>query len=311
MDKPKRRLKIILFLVTIFIQFLCVSQDAISQGCSDAGVCSVHNIKPSDISDTANGRRNTFNAGVTFGMSQYEVLVFTPYVEYIRVLGSHFSFSGKFNYGLRLGELANIYSPADLLLSTSYTFLKQFTATAGVKIPLNDANKQKEGQPLPMNYQPSLGTVDLFLGFGYRLKRFSFTAGYQQPLTQNKNQFLASDYPEDSREFKYYSTRNYHRAADVLMRFSVAAVQAKKISLIAGILPIYHLQNDTYQMPDGSRISLSGSQGLTLNINAILQYQITSTQALEFTAGAPVIARKIRPDGLSEFVLGLEYEISF
>jgi hypothetical protein len=162
-----------------------------------------------------------------------------------------------------------------------------------------------------MNYQTSLGTLDLLLGVGYRIKRFSFTAGYQQPLAQNNNQFLATDYPDDTPEYKYYSTRNYHRAADVLLRFSVIAVQSKKIALIAGILPIYHLGNDTYQDSNGTRITITGSQGLTLNINAIFQYQITSAHVLELTAGAPVVARKVRPDGLSEFAISLEYKISF
>ena len=295
----------------IIIQFLVFSPEAISQGCSDAGVCSIQSIKSSDTPDTVNNRRNNINTGLSFGTSQYEVLVFTPYVEYTRTIGKNFSLAGKFNYGLRAGELANTNSPSDFLLSSGFRFLKHFTATAGVKIPMNDGNKQNNGQPLPMNYQTSLGTVDLLLGFGYSIKRLSFTAGYQQPLTQNKNQFLATDYPEDSPEYKYYSTRNYHRAADVLLRFSVIAVQSKKIALIAGILPIYHVGEDTYQEPDGTRVKLTGSQGLTLNITAILQYRITSSQVLEFTAGAPVIARKVRPDGLSKFAIGLEYKISF
>jgi len=295
----------------IIIQFLVFSPEAISQGCSDAGVCSIQSIKSSDTPDTVNNRRNNINTGLSFGTSQYEVLVFTPYVEYTRTIGKNFSLAGKFNYGLRAGELANTNSPSDFLLSSGFRFLKHFTATAGVKIPMNDGNKQNNGQPLPMNYQTSLGTVDLLLGFGYSIKRLSFTAGYQQPLTQNRNQFLATDYPEDSPEYKYYSTRNYHRAADVLLRFSVIAVQSKKIALIAGILPIYHVGEDTYQEPDGTRVKLTGSQGLTLNITAILQYRITSSQVLEFTAGAPVIARKVRPDGLSKFAIGLEYKISF
>jgi hypothetical protein len=300
-----------LVLSIIFIQFLTTSSKIVAQGCSDAGVCSIHNIKPSDLPDTTRITNNILNAGLTFGMSQYKVLVFTPYVEYTRFLGKSYSITGRFNSGFRLGELDNIISPSDFLLSAGYNFLNHFTVTAGVKIPLNDANKPKNGQPLPMNYQTSLGTFDILLGFGYRIKRFLFTAGYQQSLKQNKNQFLATDYPEGSPENKYYSTRNYHRAADVLIRFSVIAVQTKKIALIAGVLPIYHLGNDTYQEPDDTRVKLTGSQGLTLNINAILQYQISAAQVLELTSGAPVIARKVRPDGLSEFAISLEYKISF
>ncbi|NQV01980.1 MAG: hypothetical protein HQ542_05005, partial [Bacteroidia bacterium] len=194
-------------------------------------------------------------------MSQHAVVVLTPFIEYTRELSKNISLTAKFNYGLRMGELDNTHGPSDLLVSMSYNFLKHFTVTGGVKVPLSDANKKIDGQPLPMNYQTSLGTTDILLGFAYRIKRFSFTAGYQQPVTQNSNQFLATDYPLDSPENKYYSTRNYHRAADVMLRLSVKAVQARKFTLIAGILPIYHLQNDTYQEPDGDRITLSGSRG--------------------------------------------------
>ncbi len=299
------------YVILPLLILLAHASETFSQGCSDAGVCTIQGIKPESVSDSGTTKNNRILVGITFGMGQHKVLAFTPYAEYSRMIGNHFSLSGRFNYGFREGELAGTNSPADFMLSGSYTFLNHFTATAGIKIPLNDANKKKDGLPLPMNYQTSLGTIDLLLGFGYHFRRFSFTAGYQQPLTQNNNQFLATDYPEDSPEFKYYSTRKYHRASDVLLRLSAVAVQSKKFILIASILPIYHVKNDTYEDTTGMRITLSGSQGLTLNINAILQYRITSSQTLELNLGAPALARKVRPDGLSNFAVSLEYKISF
>ena len=281
-----------------------------SQGCSDAGVCSIHGISPeSSLTDTVKARKNALSAGVSWGMSQYDVHVLTPFVEYTRFLGKHFSLTGKFNFGLRFGELGNTGGPSDLLLSANYDFLDHFTLTGGIKIPMNDGNLEENGQPLPMNYQTSLGTVDLLIGFGYRINRWSFTAGYQQPVTQNGNQFLASAYPDGSPESKYYSTRNYHRAADVVVRASFTAIRSQKVTLVAGILPIYHVAHDSYEEPDGQRVTIDGSQGLTLNINAIVQYHITASQRLELTLGAPAVARKVRPDGLSKFAAGISYLI--
>lgn len=282
-----------------------------SQGCSDAGVCSVNSMVPGLKTDSAIQINNAINSGVIFGMSQHDVLAFTSFIEYTRSFGDHFALSGKFNYGFRSGELADVNGPADLLLSLGYTFLDHFTITGGVKIPMNNANNQHKEKSLPMNYQVSLGTTDILLGFGYNIRRFSFVAGYQQPVTQNNNQFLATDYPEGSPESKYFSTRNYERAADVMLRLSYIAVQSNKINLLTSLLPIYHLQEDSYQEPDSERVKISGSQGLTLNINVIMKIHLSEIQDLEFNVGAPAVARDIRPDGLSKFAIGIGYKMSF
>ncbi len=299
-------------LSAVFLLFIISGTEKIvAQGCSDAGVCSVNSMVPGNDMDSVNGDRNLISTGIIFGMSQYDVLAFTPYLEYTRSLGSHLSLSGKVNYGFRDGELGSVNSLSDIFLSAGYNFLEHFSVTGGVKIPMNDGNKTLDGNALPMNYQTSLGTVDLLLGFGYTLRRFSIMAGYQQPLTQNKNQFLANDYAPDDPENKYFSTRNYHRAADAMLRLSYIAVQSRKINLVTSLLPIYHILHDSYEDPDGKRVTLSGSQGLTLNVNVILKYHITNRQSLELNLGAPALARSVRPDGLSKFAIAAGYIISF
>ncbi len=285
--------------------------DVRSQGCSDAGVCTIHGMTSVEKPDTIIAGKNAISTGVFFGESQHSVVVLTPFVEYTREFGKHISITTKFNYGLRMGELGDTHGPSDILLSMGYSFLNHFTLTGGFKIPLSDGNLELNGQPLPMNYQVSLGTYDIMFGLGYNIKRFSFIAGYQQPVTQNNNQFLAAEYPDGSPELKYFSTRNYNRAADIMLRVSYKAIQSKRIHLTTSVLPIYHLQNDTYQKADGERVSINGSQGITLNINITAGYQILENQLIEFIIGAPVISRDIRPDGLSKFAVGITYGISF
>ena len=112
-------------------------------------------------------------------------------------------------------------------------------------------------------------------------------------------------------EYKYFSTRNYHRAADIMLRVSYMAVQSYRISLLTSVLPIYHMQNDTYEEPDGDRVTLSGSQGLTLNLNVVLKYYLTKSQSFELNVGAPAAARSVRPDGLSKFAIGIGYRMLF
>jgi hypothetical protein len=170
----------IYLLSVILVSTLLFTPEAKSQGCSDAGICTVHSMMPEQEArtDSALSKNNALSMGLVFGMSQWNVLAFTPYLEYSRTMGKHFSVTGRFTYGFRSGELGDLNGPSDLFLSLGYTFLDHLTLTGGVKIPMNNANKIAGDDPLPMNYQTSLGTVDLLLGMGYSYKRLSFMAGY-------------------------------------------------------------------------------------------------------------------------------------
>jgi hypothetical protein len=301
--------RVILIISCFFLAIIPLSVS--SQGCSDAGVCTIHSIKTNEPSDTLIHYKNTLNVGLTFGLSKHEIIVLTPYLEYTRDFGKKVSLTTRFTSAIRSGELATKFNPADITLSISYAFIKQMKFVGGFKIPLNNANLKNNGYSLPMEYQTSLGTLDLLLGLSYSVKRFSLTAAYQQPLIQNSNTFLTSDYNIDAPQQKYYSTNNYHRNADALLRISYIPVERKKLRLITSLLPIFHIQNDSYTDSAGNSIIINRSQGLTLNITAILQYKPTKNQVIEFTAGAPALSRKVRPDGLSKFGIGIEYKFLF
>ena len=258
----------------------------ISQGCSDAGACTMHDLKISNEADTSMVKMNLFSTGIVFGESQYAVLVFTPFMEYTRYFGKAVSVTARFIAGIRSGELGTTAGPSDLMVSTSYAPITPLKIMAGIKVPLNDANLSQGGKSLPMNYQVSLGSWDLILGLSYSLKRFAFSAGYQQPLSGNNNQFLAESYPANSPESKYYSTNQYLRSADLLVRAAYTPVMRKKVSLVTSLLPIYHLRDDRYSDSTGYSVKIAGSQGLTLNISVILQYRFGKNQWLEFMAKA-------------------------
>jgi hypothetical protein len=58
--------------------------------------------------------------------------------------------------------------------------------------------------------------------------------------------------------------------------------------------------------------NIQGSAGLTLNLNAFLDYNITEKSGIQFSAGMPLLVRETRPDGLTRsFIASLEYKISF
>ena len=283
-----------------------------AQGCSDAGFCTVQSIKTAEMPDTAKNLRNTVDVGFIYGLSKYDVQVVTTFVEYTYNISDKVSFTARLLAGQRTGELAAVPAGlSDVILTMGYAFTDRMKFIGGFKFPLDDANYKKDGQSLPMAYQNSLGTFDMIMGLSYSVKRWAIIGGLQVPITQNNNGFLASDYPVDDPAYKYNSTYNYVRAGDVLLRVSYTPVDSRRIRLITGVLPILHLFNDTYTDRDDVEHEITGSQGLTLNITAILQWKVTKNQVLEVTTGAPALSRKERPDGLSKFGIGLEYKIRF
>ena len=302
----------LLFVCIIVLTTTIVPLTLRAQGCSDAGFCTIQNIKSIEPADTFISKRNTLNVGLSFGESKYGILIFNPFVEYSYDMSDKVSFTARLLAAKHSGELGSVRAGlSDAMLTIGYAFADNMKFTGGFKLPLVNGNQKKNSIPLPMAYQNSLGTFDMIMGFSYKLKRWSFIAGYQQPIIQNNNGFLASDYAEDAPEHKYYSTRNYVRAGDVLLRISYTPVDSRRLRLITGVLPILHLFNDTYTDRADKVVEIKGSQGLTLNITAILQIKLNKSQILEITAGAPVISRDVRPDGLTKFGIGLEYKFRF
>ncbi|WP_430815515.1 hypothetical protein [Carboxylicivirga sp. RSCT41] len=296
----------ILFVLTLFtVPF----HSACSQGCSDAGFCTIHSIKPV-LGDSLKSRNNTFKAGVSYGSAQYNVSVVTPYLEYIYHF-RHVALSAKLLMGIRSGDLGTTSGLADVILTSSWNLNEKLQLVGGVKLPFNKADQAAGGLPLPMSYQTSLGTYDLITGASWRMKKLTLTAAWQHPLTQNDNAFLFDDYPDGILSDPYISTNGYERKGDVLLRITHRSSIGEKWTLLSSVLPIYHLGNDSYQDRDGNEVTIEKSKGLTLNLNVFFNYHLSSNTALEFSLGAPVIARENRPDGLSQFSLGVEYVVRF
>jgi hypothetical protein len=296
----------------IFILSIPLCGLVYSQGCSDAGFCTIPTIKSASPADSAFRLKNHLKLGSAYGIAQYGVSVITPYVEYNGELGNKISTAVKVLYGIHAGDLALTHGLADIIASVDYQVIRNAKVVLGIKVPFNRADKKKDGLPLPMAYQTSLGTTDIILGIAVAGKYFSLTTAWQQPFIQNKNEFLPEEYPIGLLTDNYIPTRGFQRKGDVLLRVShIANFRNNKLSLISGILPIYHLGNDTYVDSTGQRFEIYGSKGLTLNLNLFLQYKLNESNSIEISAGAPIISREVRPDGLNQFSIGVEYVIHF
>jgi hypothetical protein len=301
-------------LIFIFVFSIAVIS-ASAQGCSDAGFCSISGIKTAE-SQSYDDRQIThlLKSGVAFGVTNPGISVVVPYAEYVGQLSPDFGVSVKVFGGLRMGDITSTAGLSDAILTAQYVVLNNTRLILGGKIPLNRANKQLNGTDLPMSYQTSLGTYDLIVGLQQTYGNFIVAAAWQQPFVQNLNSFTLQNRPAVWGNEFYYETNGYNRSGDILVRLSYRhhpKAEASRWSFVYSILPIYHLQNDTYLDSENKRVEHVNSKGLTLNVNAFASYSLSQSSWFEFSAGFPVVARSVRPDGLSTFSVGIEYVVRF
>ena len=282
-----------------------------AQGCSDAGFCTVNSLKPHQ-NDSMSVYKNQLKVGFSAGSADHDISVFGQYAEYSRQINSKFGINAKVTSLSQAGNDISTFGLSDIYLSTNYRADKNLTFTLGTKIPLTNGNKTKNGEALPMDYQSSLGTFDLIVGAGYQIKKLQLVAALQQPLSQNSNQFVAENHPVNSPLRSFQTTKDFKRSGDVLLRASYPFRITNKFQITPGLLNIYHLSNDKFTNLSGTEQEIEGSQGLTINGNLFLDYNINQTSALQLNVGAPFLIRDIRPDGLTRsFIATLEYSFKF
>lgn len=295
----------------IFLMVVIAYQNAVAQGCSDAGFCTINNAKPVNFWERLHPINNQIKAGFFFGKADNGVNVWGNYLEYNRQLSQKMSLDARLTSIAQNGNGIQVFGLSDILLSANYKINERFGFTLGAKIPLSDGNKKHNGLSLPMDYQSSLGTLDLIVAMSYQWHKLHFVLACQQPVIQNNNQFLAEIQTNELLK-KFHSTQNYQRSGDILLRASYPISISDKWSFTPSILPVYHFADDHFTDISGKKQVILGSKGLTLNGNIYLDYQINTKNSLQLNAGTPFITRKVRPDGLTRhFIINLEYKYRF
>ncbi len=303
---------------TCFFLFILLAPAAslFSQGCSDAGFCSLGVLKNSA---TTTGKLNSFSIGVNYGAGEQNTSTINPYLEYTRKINEHLSLQTRITAAYASGFLGNNFNLGDVFVFGSYIAkpkaINKFTFLGGIKIPFTTANdKNDNGKPLPLDYQSSLGTYDLIAGINYIIRqKWEFNGGVQIPMIQNnKNSFFPDEYA-DPKANNFWPTNNFERKSDALARIGYY-IHFKKtsITLKPNILTIYHLGKDSYEDRFGRRISIDGSDQLTINAGIIASKRFNNDHQLELAVAAPFVARDARPDGLTRSaVFNLQYSFVF
>lgn len=316
---------------------LFASMRGFSQGCSDAGVCTAGPIGQLALtSDSTGAKEPRHFARLQYGYAVGEqgVVIMQVQPEIGIGLSERFGLQLKVPYVSASGNLGENSGIGDLIFTASYAFVKErdrkLTAIAGLRLPTGETSPQPLEQtsfgpdfkPLPMPYQPGLGTLDLLLGVQYRHKRWTTALAYQHVLSQgNENLFYHEPWAGNADALKYFESAYLERANDAVVRLQYA-LPIGRFSIQPGLLAIYHLGLDSRLEVDGTadawdmepfvRRDVKGSDGLTLNLTADARYRLNDAWALEASFGSPVIVREARPDGLTRaFVLNLGVRWAF
>jgi hypothetical protein len=289
---------------------LVLSNYIFSQGCSDAGICSINH----GFQTEGEQFKNTIEFAAIYSLGEADVSYFSPYISYTKRFNDKFSFTAKVTFSTANGSFGTRSQFGDAFLIGNYNFKeknkKQWGVLTGFKLPFTASNLKINGYSLPLDYQSSLGTVDLFLGTNLHYKKWDFNAALQIPVVNlNKNSYFS----EYSGTTDFPSTNLFERKSDALIRATYSVKTAnKKFTFKPNVLFIYHLGEDSFENIFGQRENIQGSDGLTINGNLITSYNLTKQSRLELSLATPFEVRDVRPDGLTRsFVLGLQYQYSF
>lgn len=299
----------------IFLSFIIVVTSIYSnaQGCSDAGFCSIGSFKntASSLNDKSS---NSVTFGSTFGIGEQAVFVTTPYLQFDKTLNKDWQVQAKITYnnasknGYSIGGLGDGYVIG--VKSWGNKHQGKNSVNVGLKFPLNNADIKSNGTSLPLAYQPTLATTDLIIGYATQVKTWSFAAATQIPLSQKKSNSFISPTTEPLKNF--VSTRELNRKADVLLRATKKYEASKLLVFRASGLLIYHLGNDSYTDLNNNIIEVKESNGITLNLNAGMNYKLSNKLSFDLLVGFPLVVRKVRPDGLTRsFVIVPELKWNF
>lgn len=289
--------------------FICVSYTW-SQGCSDAGICSVNKGFTADSLLL----KNNLEFSSIYSLGEADVQYVSHYLSYTKRFNNRFAFTSKVTLSTATGSFGTRTQFGDAFLIGNYSFEaknnKQWSALLGFKFPFTASNLKINGYSLPLDYQSSLGTIDVFLGTNVHFKKWDFNAALQIPVINlNKNSY----FKEYSGTDDFPSTNLFERKPDALIRATYTIKTPNhKLTFKPNVLFIYHLGEDTFENIFGQRESIKGSDGLTLNGNLISTYHINTKNQIELSLATPFVVREIRPDGLTRsLVLGVNYQYSF
>ncbi|WP_258105647.1 hypothetical protein [Marinoscillum sp. MHG1-6] len=316
----------------ILTAILSVTFSGFSQGCSDAGFCTMGAMRPDQsYSKKFNIKPKSLELNYYKGKTTLSPVVRVITADMTYTINDKMAFQIKVPYQMVKGNLGKNKGMGDISLSASRNMGTvgdyDLNLTVGAKIPTGDAsdkgeNEEFEGvvgrvpEQLPMYYQVSLGTYDFVAGASLINDKWLFATGIQVPVIhQNKNDFRWgkwTDYPDQDYIQEYFLANDLERGIDVMLR-AERNFRFLNYNFSLGLLPIYRITRDErYDFNIDERIKVDGSTGLALSALASAGYQFNVSNAVKLIYGHKLMERNNNPDGLTRHsVLSFSYIYKF
>ena len=301
----------------------------LSQGCSDAGFCTMGAMKP----DQAFSKKINFKVR-SLELSYYRgTTTLTPIIQVVNMdlsvgITQRTGFQVKLPYQAVTGSFGNTSGIGDISLSVTHNFFNSekfdINATLGVKIPTNKSDlasdgttvQGTEGADFPMYYQVSLGSFDIVAGASLISNNWLFAVGYQNALTANANEYDSlewiNEYPNPNYVKGYDEANHLKRGSDIMLRVE-RNFRFVKYNFTLGLLPIWRITKD--QIRDKTTLEynkVEGTTGLALSALAGFGYNFNVNNSVKLTYGHKLTQRDVNPDGLTrENVLIIGYLFRF
>lgn len=281
--------------------------NSFSQGCSDAGACSIESINFEEFNSNKNASVK-LNMEQTLGLGEKFVFISQTTV------GVQFRASKTSLLELRIpfiyanGNLGQSSGIGDLMLSLNQQIFKwnkkSVNLIIATQLKSNNSNSEYNNKPLPMAYQTSLGTNDIIIGSLFSIPRWDFYAAYQHSFGKNKNKYLVNDItiPENK---QYYESNQLKRGDDIYLRGRRFFDLKNENRIYVNSLLIYRIEKDEI-VKNNENIKIDGSEGLTVNLAFTYSKKLKNNRKMDFSLAFPIIDKDYRSDGLTRnLVLGL------
>jgi hypothetical protein len=300
---------------------LLFSIQALSQGCSDAGFCTMGAMKPDQAySKKINFKLRSIELSQYRGSTTLSPMVYVANFDVSIGITQKTGFQVKLPYQWTTGSFGEAAGMGDISVSLTHNIHRfknfELNATLGMKIPSNKSDLESQGRKvpgsegfvLPMYYQVSLGSWDIIAGASIINEKWLFAIGYQNALTANNNTFKWGEWNDvykDGNDTSYVESYDratkLKRGSDIMLRVE-RNFRFARYSFNLGLLPIYRITKD--QVIDdwsgvGDYVKEEGTTGLALSALGGFGYNFNINNTVKFTYGRKITQREVNPDGLT------------
>lgn len=309
---------------------MLLSGQAIAQGCSDAGFCTMGAMKPDQaFSKKINFKLRSIELSYYKGTTKTTTDISVVNLDISVGISQRTGFQVKLPYQWTQGNLGRAAGLGDISLSVTHNLrrFKKFdlNATLGMKIPSNNSDIVSQGRErplsvglvLPMYNQISLGSWDIVAGASLINENWLIAVGYQNALTANNNTFQQSDwgppvYPSEDYIALYDNVNKLKRGSDVMLRLE-RNFKFARYSFNVGLLSIYRISKDrNFDDATNEYEKIDGTLGLALTALLGVGYNFNINNTIKFTYGKKITDRDVNPDGLTrEEVMIVAYLFRF